>query len=309
MDSEEKPIQVEVKRKDRRPSDDGSDVSMSSGSEIAPPEIKSDINNNSTKTSLPKDKWIWSLAFLFGALHACLLLHMNSKYNEYAVAISAAKATLNEKAGTLRPETNPSLTSSLELGAPPTVTPLSGYINNVVESYNRLVEDNVRAQTESWMFLPEYEGVDEAAMDSCPRLSPKIRSVPPTLPVDKMHSFDWDDETDIPKYLDDLYVGCSGSASDDPQFNQKCWKVMKDLVYKPRCTTRFDSRVNCQRGQQPDMLGVSTASIETILDGHYSNDTLNIVIVGGGPTGLFLANSLAEANRLDSSVMGNRRLE
>ena len=180
-------------------------------------------------------------------------------------------------------------------------SPLAGYVNHVVSVYRKILRDTVVQQVDSWNYLSAYVGVDETTMDSCPRVTQKVRSAPSALPPDDLEEFIWDDEADAAKYLMELYEACSKDAVEYAEFKTECWDFLRDLIYTPRCTTRFDSRVKCEEGTVPDMT-TAPSEAESILEGHFAQDTLNVVVVGAGPTGLFLANALAEANGLWSKA-------
>lgn len=141
---------------------------------------------------------------------------------------------------------------------------------------------------------------------------------------DLHYDVEWDNEDDPSKYLDDLISYCSKSKTKSPSFShfKKCWRTLHSLIHKPFCTTRFDSRVICS-GSQKSSLGSSTKiTNQTSINGiaswhekgvkiiqeHLSLNTLNIVILGAGPSGLALANALTELQQDPTSpwYVGNR---
>lgn len=97
----------------------------------------------------------------------------------------------------------------------------------------------------------------------------------------------WDKESDIPAYFEKITAACRRPAS-EVSWYELCWRALEELASEPRCTTRMDSRTNCT-GSEP-----STTSVNTVLDDHFRNDTLNVVVLGAGPVGLALANALTE---------------
>lgn len=266
----------------------------------------------------------WSLASLFGASYSFLFLHLSGKYDEFSSGLASLKSLLDQQSELLRLDTVhvPVRVATIRTGDDShdvctssatteeeaakvvqtqqqdtmtlTKSPLAGYVDHVVESYGDILSEVIVGHTESWNYVAEYEAVDETTMGSCPIVRQKIRSGPQTLPEEVLEEFEWDDESDIPDYLEELLEGCSRNAF-DPRFKGDCWDYLEDLIYTPRCTTRFDSRISCKEEQVPDIMSAKS-DIESILDGHFAMDTLNVVVVGSGPTGLFLANALAHGN-------------
>ena len=182
---------------------------------------------------------------------------------------------------------------------------MKGYVDSVVRQYEDLIKSVVDYQTKSWNFVTGITGIDEAALGLCPKVydeayfqNKKARHQTKEAQV-KVQDFLWDDERDISVYFDKLMEGCSLNAVKHPtQFGRDCYEYLFDLVYTPRCTTMFDTRQVCKRGnsERTDYGGVDY--VESLFQtGHFSSESLNVVIIGAGPVGLFLANALAEANR------------
>jgi len=113
----------------------------------------------------------------------------------------------------------------------------------------------------------------------------------------------WDHENDIQGYFDHLIEACDkdiiiegeGGEVSQQAFYKTCFEYLHDLIETPRCTTSFDSRTECA-GEKTTK--TTTISIDRILgESHLSQDTLNVVIIGAGPVGLFLASALTEYQR------------
>lgn len=202
-------------------------------------------------------------------------------------------------------------------GPSTTKSPLRGYINHIIQNYQDLLQDEVIPyQTSSWNFVLGYETMDEKEIGACPRVYERsleggekqqerlLRSVnipPKTLPPDGESStksdFIWDDEDDIGGYLDTLIRNCK-KVADGEEFGTQCWGYLKDLIYEPRCTMRFDSRKVCKQGDASVPEKQDLLEEMTLDQRHFRQDSLNVVIIGAGPVGLFLANALTELDRM-----------
>jgi len=109
----------------------------------------------------------------------------------------------------------------------------------------------------------------------------------------------WDREEDIQTYFDTLEKECAKNADFiKDEFDRLCLDYMLDLISAPRCTMRLDSRTICSGGDNRDNNAVP---IESILGApHLTEDTLNLVILGAGPVGLYMANVLQEMQKQPS---------
>lgn len=136
---------------------------------------------------------------------------------------------------------------------------------------------------------------------------------------DLFGDIEWDSEHDIEQYFDEIMSSCSKPKSKAPSMHRfkQCWGLLHRLVYDPLCTTRFDSRVSCS-GHRDTSLGVNLHRVNNshhdtsdlsnwkekgvkLVKDHLTNDTINVVIIGGGPTGLALANALTELQTEDAT--------
>jgi len=118
-----------------------------------------------------------------------------------------------------------------------------------------------------------------------------------SISVDVQDEIIWDDESDIPSYFKMLEQNCVYDERATRNLEESCLKFLYNLVHLPRCTVRYDSRTSCRRADKSH----SQVPIQSILGPeHFSNDTINVVIIGAGPVGLYLANALIGINEQES---------
>ena len=96
---------------------------------------------------------------------------------------------------------------------------------------------------------------------------------------------------------DSCGIGANEMQTQTQSYGGKCFDYLVDLIEKPRCTVRLDSRHECKRNvsaSPPPREPSGTA--ESVLTGTFLESTINVVIIGAGPVGLYLANLLADQN-------------
>jgi hypothetical protein len=107
----------------------------------------------------------------------------------------------------------------------------------------------------------------------------------------------WDNENDIPKYFDELIEACSETIGHWDQslshFHEACFGKLHSLIKEPRCTTTLDSRTECSQMNKEGSSSRTRAQL-ILGDPHFTKDTLNVIILGAGPVGLFLTSALME---------------
>lgn len=113
-------------------------------------------------------------------------------------------------------------------------------------------------------------------------------------------------EDDVGGYRAQPAEGCSQTVGHGNRYKAECLDRLRNIVYEPRCTARYDSRIECN-GQQVTGAAVSKTKSFTgqqqpapqppvtheLVKEHFGNDSLGVVILGAGPIGLMLANALA----------------
>ena len=110
----------------------------------------------------------------------------------------------------------------------------------------------------------------------------------------------WDGGDAAGGYLSDLAAACgNGTGATDPR---GCLGRMHGLVRDPLCTVRMDSRYKCDGTGHAD--GRPGAIGSVLGRGFFADGTVNVVVIGAGPVGLFLANALTEA-QIRRSVDGS----
>jgi hypothetical protein len=185
---------------------------------------------------------------------------------------------------------------------PPVSHPLQDEVDSLVAAHRETVQSFVQQQSMSWQRhytslekderAPAQVEAARHALSTLPhhtdyRLEEDRR--PSDDPVAEDAPLQWDAEEDIPLYLELLLTNCGQKATSVEVFQRDCWDVLYDLVERPRCTVRLDSRYHCagEAAKEP----VTTPA--DLLRTHLREDSLNVVILGAGPVGLHLANALA----------------
>lgn len=178
-----------------------------------------------------------------------------------------------------------------------------------LEAYEETVDAIVDMQTQTWNYVPRYKSFDESKVDgTCGSLDDTkgYSNIPKFERGSRFNTTNDDEwtvtnemqqdlEADIDIYLKRLASDCSRDI--DPHeigsrmYQERCLDFLKSLVYDPRCTSRCDSRVICN-GTQSDSVHIEKSS-KTLIQEHFMEDSLNIVIVGAGPIGLILANAIS----------------
>ena len=97
----------------------------------------------------------------------------------------------------------------------------------------------------------------------------------------------WDSDDQIYSYFNDLIINCAKNATTEENFQDGCFGRLESLVWEPRCTVRLDSRYPCN-GQETKTI----YNVDQLLSSHFTDETLNVVVAGAGPSGLQLANAL-----------------
>jgi len=106
--------------------------------------------------------------------------------------------------------------------------------------------------------------------------------------------FLWDKESDISGYFKQLYEACNQNADRDDRFTHSCFGFMQSLIHEPRCTVNLDSRFRCS-GDSTEI--VQTIDAKSLIEEHFTSGTINIVVLGGGPVGLYFANAMMRLQR------------
>ena len=183
--------------------------------------------------------------------------------------------------------------------------------DKIIFEMREVVTSHLNMQTGSWFrYLGAYrtESEPESSIRRTKANSLAIStSEPASIPVED--GIIWDDEDDIPSYFDVLHRSCRQTNDSDPAsvelLKESCLRYFYNLVHQPRCTVRLDSRTKCSSSSRTSKK--SSLDIHSILgpDQHFSKDSINIVIIGAGPVGQFLANALNKINNLRANETGH----
>ncbi len=209
---------------------------------------------------------------------------------------------------------NQQVCTSTDLKANP--SPNSTFFDTFLRAYTATVDTFVGIQTKNWNFVNRYRSFDESKEGLCERNSknhlksnvPRFeRSVKEETQPNSSTIFEYDRESDIDSYFNELITGCSKPIpivdervldEDALEFSKNCLTRLQSLVFEPRCTTRYDSRVICN-GEAPSNI----RSPSELIQQHFDDpEALNIVIVGAGPVGLMLGNSLAMLPKIHTDM-------
>jgi len=220
----------------------------------------------------------------------------------------------------------------------------SPFFDSFLEAYGETVDTIVGLQTTTWNYLPRYHSFDESKAEGfCDEVHTRYLSsnvpkfarrwkesskevgstnatktegssngIHETSELFRAWSLSsgvrYDREADIDGYFANLAEGCTKDIPDElaaNRFKLECLDELKNIVYEPKCTTRFDSRVVCDGAAPPTLLSPS----EVIRDhfGRSSSDeiSLHVVIIGAGPIGLMLGNALSmlqKRQRVEGSI-------
>lgn len=189
------------------------------------------------------------------------------------------------------------------------------FFDSFLEAYGETVDKIVGLQTSTWNSIERYNAFDPSTVDGlCDSINnahrytniPKFarknpdkanvedsykRLDEPTKTWDVPSDFVYDSDSDIDGYFAELAEGCSKdieNATAADTYITECLERLQSTVYEPRCTTRYDSRVECN-GKAPSELSPPSKLIQD----HFGSSSLNVVIVGAGPIGLMLGNALS----------------
>lgn len=192
--------------------------------------------------------------------------------------------------------------------------------DSFLEAYGETVDTIVGLQTSNWNFIPRYNSIDESKINgmcldintghidtSIPKFLREKRkpTTGTTTTLDKnkegnatlRNGFQHDSDADIDRYLTELAEGCSQNIEygqiGAKRYQKECLDVLRSIVYESRCTTRYDSRVNCNGGRGSHSNSTMITQPRELIGEHFGQESLNIVIVGAGPIGLLLANALS----------------
>ncbi|KAG7344404.1 hypothetical protein IV203_022412 [Nitzschia inconspicua] len=184
---------------------------------------------------------------------------------------------------------------------------MTALIETVIHEYRSIVGSSIHHHTASWFryigaYRVEEDDVNVEATLKTFNPRRKHRAYVETT----NRTFTWDTEEDIPKYFRQLSSACAKIESSAEIYGKDCLMFMYSLVYHPRCTTRMDSRTVC-RGHPQDQLSATITPFSRLEN--EDENTVNIVIIGGGPIGLYLANTLAQLPALHSQSLGRRGKE
>jgi len=187
----------------------------------------------------------------------------------------------------------------------------SPFFNTFLEAYGKTVDTMVGLQTTTWNYIARYHHFDESKMEgmcdsetihrNVPKFARNLNTTMEAALAAKKSVKTWalpdgfkhDRESDIDKYFKELEDGCNKpipNATAADEYVVECLDKLKSIVYEPRCTTRYDSRVNCNGDAIQELSPPSELIKEHFGSGE---DSLNVVIIGAGPIGLMLGNALS----------------
>jgi hypothetical protein len=226
-------------------------------------------------------------------------------------------------------------TDSLESRTCSSTAPLanrtnSPFFDSFLEAYGDTVDTIVGLQTTTWNYLSRYHSFDESTVEgfcdainsahlytNVPKFAKFLENTTKKA-LDETHKpsetvatwnipsgFRHDRESDIDGYFVLLAEGCSKdighNATAADLYITECLDRLKSIVYDHRCTTRYDSRVECNGEGPPSNLPLPSPS--AVIRDHFGSSSdkdehaLHVVIVGAGPIGLMLGNALAMLQR------------
>jgi len=192
----------------------------------------------------------------------------------------------------------------------------SPFFGNFLEAYTETVDTIVGLQTTTWNYIERYHHFDESKVEGlCEAMNnahlrtnvPKFAKKLEEESTNETHNttiakawevpsdFKNDKESDIEGYFAKIAEACMKDIEDEvaaDEYAVECLDRIKNTVYEPRCTTRYDSRVTCDGETIPSELSTPSELIEDHF-GSSNQDELHVVIVGAGPVGLMLGNALS----------------
>ena len=200
------------------------------------------------------------------------------------------------------------------------------FFDTFLAAYTETVDTIVGLQTSTWNYLDRYKSFDESTVEglcesknsahlytNIPKFARSAASSKQdkTTITDTIAKLAWDipddfnndKESDIDGYFKELADGCTKDI-DSPEaadaYTKECFNRIKDIVWEPKCTTRYDSRVKCDGKTLPAELSTPSELIAEHFgssDENSDQEPLHVVIIGSGPIGLMLGNALSMLQR------------